>query len=363
MIHPWRDAFKVTGMIFDNEQNETQGLNTIFVPSINSATIHGMRYYNNSANKFLDSYVNGNLDRVQTNPVLRDASDQIQVNFGRDFGDRFGRGMIAEQILYTTRIYNVHSLLIRNYLSSKFQASCDGLDRYSQDDLYYHEVAGIGQLGEYDKHLDAQGPGVVRMNNPSSMDDGDFLLWGHSNGSFEWAWGDPVFLTGRLARVWGYEETGDCGTVTVSIEDAPYMNVIEGIGLIWDEVPTFESSDVPNFVPLTLENGIWTAEVDFTGKGVFTVGISPVLSVNEVENEFKLFPNPASDEVNLDLSKVNNAEALEVLNALGQVVISERISSSFVTLDLSELTTGNYFVRLLIGKEVIHTEQLEILKN
>jgi hypothetical protein len=172
-----------------------------------------------------------------------------------------------------------------------------------------------------------------------------------------------VFLTGRLSRVWGYEETGDCGTVTVRIEDAPYMNLVENIGIVWDEVPTFESSEAPNFVPLTLQGDAWTADIDFTGKGVFTIGVSPVLSISETENSFKLFPNPASDKVSLDVSKLENVESIEVLNALGQVVISHRVSTSLVTLDISELKSGNYFVRLLSKENVLRTEKLEVLKN
>ena len=363
IIHPWKDAFKVTGMIYDNQENETQGLNTIFVPSINSATIHGMSYYNNSANKFLDSYVNGNLDRVQTNDVERDASDLIQVNFGRDFGDRYGRGLMAEQILYTERLYNVHTLLVRNYLASKYASNCDGLDRYTQDNLYYHEVAGIGQLSEFDKHLDAQGPGIVRMNAATDMDNNEFLLWGHSNGLLQWAWGDPVFNSGRLARVWGYEETGDVGTVTVRIEDSAVMNVVEGIGLIWDEVPTFESSTAPNFEPLELIDGMWTAQIDFTGKGVFTVGIAPVLGIEEVNAEFKLFPNPASSEVTLDFTKLDQVTGIEILNALGQVVLLEAVSSQVTTLDISSLPSGNYFVRVKRLEVILHTEKLEVIQD
>ena len=40
IVHPWKDGFNTTGIIYDNMDNETLGLNTIFVPGINTATIH-----------------------------------------------------------------------------------------------------------------------------------------------------------------------------------------------------------------------------------------------------------------------------------------------------------------------------------
>jgi hypothetical protein len=352
---------EVTGVIYNNLAGLTFGRNTVLVPSIDSAAIYGMRYYNNSVYSVLDSYSNGRSDRIQTSGIVRDEVDTIQVNFGHDFGDRFGRGMMAEQILFTTRLYNVHTLLVQNYLSSKYGVSCDSIDRYTQDDLYYHEVAGIGQFSEYDKHLDAQGPGIVRMNNALHMDDSEFLLWGHNNGDLEWFWGDPIFSSGRLARIWGYEKTGDCGFVTVSIEDAPYMNEIENIGIIWDEVPNLESSNAPKFTPLILNDNVWVAEINFSGKGIFTIGGEPIQ--NQVDTPFRLFPNPASDEVTIHIDELTNAERLEILNALGQVVISRNLNEPLITLDVSGLNSGNYFARILEGQKVIHTEKLEVINN
>ena len=364
IIHPWKDAFHVTGIIYDNEENEVNGLNTIFVPGINTATIHGMRYHNNSANRFLDSYVNGNIDRRITNQVERDAEDVVEVNFGRDFGDRWGAGLMAEQILYSERLYDTHTLLVRNYLSSKYDAPADGLDRYSQDELYNEDVAGIGQTTEYDKHLDAKGRGIIRMSQASDMDNGEFLLWGTSNGPLEWAWGDDVFLTGRVARTWGYHETGDVGTVLVQIYDETgFLDIDVNPGIIHLENETFEQGLTPFFVPLTNDgNGVWSAEVDFSGVGVFGIGVEPIVSVNEPQaNDLTIFPNPASTEVRVS-SPNHSLESFSVYDRAGRIVKSGSFEGETI-LDTSELANGVYVLRLTSVSGEFLTQKLEILKD
>jgi len=363
IVHPWKDAFHTTGIIYDNENNETNGLNTIFVPGINTATIHGMEYYNNGANKFLDSYVNGNVDRRQTNEVVRDADDLVQVNFGRDFGDRYGAGMMSEQVLYTERLYPTHTLLVRNYLSSKYGAPCDGLDRYFQDELYGEHVTGIGMLADHDKHLDAQGRGIVRMNGATDMDAGEFLLWGTNQAAMEWGWGSDVFLTGRVSRTWGYQETGDLGEVTVQIYDEDgALDVDFEIGLIVLENPTFVQGMTPEYYPLSNVDGVWTTTVDFSGTGVFTIGYQPIVKVDELEAELVVYPNPASDVLFIDLSAVPAKEAV-LLDAMGREVKVISTLTNPAEVSVSDLAIGNYILQVTTTSGEVLVEKVSIGKE
>ncbi|MFK7757421.1 MAG: T9SS type A sorting domain-containing protein [Flavobacteriales bacterium] len=367
LIHPWKDAFHTTGIIYDNANNETIGLNTVFVPGINTATIHGMQFYNNSVNKYLDSYVNGNVDKIQANNVVRDAEDEVQVNFGRDFGDRYGAGLIAEQILYTERLYDTHTILVRNYLSSKYSAPCDALDRYFQDELYNLDVAGIGQMSEFDKHLDAQGRGIVRMSEPADMDNGEFLLWGTNNASMEWGWGSDVFLTGRVSRTWGYEETGDVGEVLVRIYDEG-GNLDEGldgqIGIIYLENEIFDFGMTPEFTLLTeVEDGVWSANVNFSGRGVFTIGVQPIVNVEEQPKaEFLMYPNPASNIVTVNLNDDTFLQ-FELIDQQGRIVKKVNVMDSTIDFDVAGLSSGVYTVRGIRKDGSSVTQLLDVMKN
>jgi hypothetical protein len=69
------------------------------------------------------------------------------------------------------------------------------------------------------------------------------------------------------------------------------------------------------------------------------------VGVHEIGFEtFSMIPNPAQNEIsiksNLDFQKV------EIINFLGQTVISQSVGQNFVKLDISNLTGGVYFVRV-----------------
>lgn len=77
----------------------------------------------------------------------------------------------------------------------------------------------------------------------------------------------------------------------------------------------------------------------------FTVLASP-LGVEEQEAfQLSVYPNPVTDV--LTLSDTQDAVRVEVVNALGQVVLSESITAAQHRIDLSVLTGGSYLVRTM----------------
>jgi len=85
---------------------------------------------------------------------------------------------------------------------------------------YENEVAGIGRDDASNFHQDAQGTAIVRINTPSSLNDGDYLFFGHDNASFTLSntVDVPVGIDNRLERVWRVDETGNIGTVTIDVD-------------------------------------------------------------------------------------------------------------------------------------------------
>lgn len=75
---------------------------------------------------------------------------------------------------------------------------------------------------------------------------------------------------------------------------------------------------------------------------------SPVgISENVIEN-FTIYPNPAQDAVSINF---DNANRLEALNLLGQIVYSENIEGMTSTImNTTSLVNGVYFVKLYTGK-------------
>lgn len=68
--------------------------------------------------------------------------------------------------------------------------------------------------------------------------------------------------------------------------------------------------------------------------------------INEytLDNAFVIYPNPASNKVNIQLNKFN-AATVEITNQLGQIVKSLQLESNNETIDISDLNSGIYFVK------------------
>ena len=86
------------------------------------------------------------------------------------------------------------------------------------------------------------------------------------------------------------------------------------------------------------------------------VDLSIVTSVNDAKGDakwFDLYPNPASDNINININIPFNQASVEVINTLGAVVLSFNAEMSTKSIDISNLESGIYTAKLKIdGKEV-----------
>ena len=69
------------------------------------------------------------------------------------------------------------------------------------------------------------------------------------------------------------------------------------------------------------------------------------VGINEITKLFSIAPNPATN--NVIITAGNSFHTVEVLNFLGQIVISQPVDNTTTTLDVSNLTNGVYFVRII----------------
>ena len=131
-------------------------------------------------------------------------------------------GDIAECIFYSININNAQRIILDNYLSTKYAISLSGNDKFAHDGTHGNELAGIGREDASNEHLDAQGESIVRIS-ATSLDDGDYLMWGHDNGNLiSTTSGIPTTgfpITGAmLERKWRVTETGETGNLTISFD-------------------------------------------------------------------------------------------------------------------------------------------------
>ena len=69
------------------------------------------------------------------------------------------------------------------------------------------------------------------------------------------------------------------------------------------------------------------------------------------ESEIKLYPNPATDYINIDLPSVSGN--ISIVNITGKTILIKDIRSSVERIDLSDLNSGIYLVRIQDGPAVL----------
>ncbi len=169
-----------------------------------------------------------NTGAITQGGCLAVAGEQESVDGGYDDGQTF-TGDFAELMLFNFVLNSAQNRIVTNYLSSKYDiTTSNDIFAYDKDaathPYYYHDLAGIGRVNSSNLHDDAKGEGEVRMYNPSSLGDGDYLLWAHDNVAIdggtmliEWT-SQPADIQDWMKRIWRVDATGDVGTVDVEID-------------------------------------------------------------------------------------------------------------------------------------------------
>ncbi|RED94425.1 T9SS type A sorting domain-containing protein [Marinoscillum furvescens] len=147
----------------------------------------------------------------------------------------FFNGKIAELISFSQPLSDTEHRNIETYLAVKYGISLDitsegytldGVSIYNNTS-YGQDIAGIGANNEQGlaqaSSMSLNSSAIISVSNPSSLSNGDYLIWGHDGGSVgAVTTGLPSTVTERLSRVWSIEETGDVGTVSVSADLSGY---------------------------------------------------------------------------------------------------------------------------------------------
>ena len=80
------------------------------------------------------------------------------------------------------------------------------------------------------------------------------------------------------------------------------------------------------------------------------MNFDPTVSINEVENTFGLnvYPNPASDVINVSVNKAVDA-TISIIDVTGKVVKTSALNGMTTALNTSDLTSGIYHVKITDG--------------
>ncbi len=358
LLHPWKNEEQFHAEVLDNNEGYS-GTNTIYIGDASAPHIYGLLYEQDDIYQTMQTLFD---DHIQYLPGVnigeRIENAPIQINIGRDFGDRYGEGMIGEEILYGERLMPVANRIVTNYLASRYGIDLGPLS------LYHHpnqplEVIGIGMEGPHDRHLEARGLSQIQLSNAQALSNGDYLLIGQDEEGFNMTNQAYPFLTERIEKTFGFSETGDCGQVTIQIS-ATLFDTTEGLGIIYTTDDEFGISSDIVFVPFMTIGNMLSATLDLPSEGVFTIGLSPELTTDQLSSaKISLYPNPADQVIHLALSDCDPAYAhWYLMDASGRQVEQGQLVRGVNVLDVSNLPAGVYHVRAVLEGGVVHQAKI-----
>jgi len=182
---------------------------------------------------------------------------------------------------------------------------------------------------------------------PNSMENGEDFWLRYYNGS-SWT------TVETWARGTDFNN-GSFYTSTVTINAADY-NFASNSGFRFQCDASANGDQIYiDAVVITASSGVNRNDSDSTP--VF-VAAGPVESIEthalseDAENNFKLYPNPVKDVLNVK-TKGANIDSIEIFSMFGMRIEKTPTLGSSNTIDVSDLAVGTYFIRFTSGEDVV----------
>lgn len=168
-----------------------------------------------------ETFADGERKGTSTTTIGRSFA-QYRINQNRA-GAGLQNSKIAEVIVYDRALSDCEMEQVDLYLGQKYGRDFLGTgDRYDWPAPYTNDVNSIAAIpsacgGTID--IDTAVSDIATLSNPSSLDAGDYLIFGNDNGGYALSSNVPSGYDSRVTQRWRVDANdGDVGTVTVSFD-------------------------------------------------------------------------------------------------------------------------------------------------
>ena len=142
------------------------------------------------------------------------------------------------------------------------------------------------------------------------------------------------------------------------------INIKNGQNFTYQNLTSFNMnfSDCPNLENICVNDSNLVSfqnKVDgygYTNCNVSSTCVLSTKSFNEFSTYFDLFPNPTYDVLNISIKENITISSINIYNTLGQLVLVIPNAKNTKTIDVSSLTTGNYFIKINSDKGTSNTK-------
>lgn len=105
-------------------------------------------------------------------------------------------------------------------------------------------------------------------------------------------------------------------------------------------------------------NGICQQSITVTQSVISCVGIEENSSVPV--SELKVYPNPGNGLFNIYVSALSENSSVQVINGLGQLILTQRLRENTAVLNLTSLPKGIYFIKFREGENTVKAQRVII---
>lgn len=156
------------------------------------------------------------------------------------------------------------------------------------------------------------------------------------------------------------------GSVTFTVKPAPFFPDLDVLLTITDAAGTVletanSTSTLSATITKTLAAGTFYLQIDGTGSGTAANGYTDYCSVGEYTIEGKvvstatgitetnksiavIYPNPAKDQITINLNNAGVMNTIQVVNMLGQSLYTTETDEQTLNINLSDYKKGIYFI-------------------
>jgi len=257
-------------------------------------------------------------------------------------------GDISEIIVYNTTINSAQRIIINNYLSAKYGLALSSNDLYNEDNggngNFDFEVAGIGRIDASNIHNDSQGSGIVRILNPSGLDNDEFLIWGHNNGVQQVTERAdvPATMEARFDRVWRVSEV-NTSSVAIDVGNIDIRFNLAGLGSV-------TASDLRLLID-TNNDGVFMDETPISGATSIGGSVYQFSGVSAIANNLRF-----------TLGTINTSTTPLPIELLNFNV--KKIENNYVKLEWQTASeTNNDYFTIERSKNGINWESIKTIKG
>jgi len=360
LLHPWKNDYYYHSEVLDLESNYSSSP-IFYIGEATSPHIYGLIYEQDDLHQLFYTIFDDHLYPFPgVNIGARDNTTPIDIRFGWDYDDRFGKGRMGENILYKRRLFLSHHTIVNNYLAVKYGMDLGLQARYFHPN-YAEEVIGVGQENSGDKHEVAQGMGVLEVRAVGTMADGNYLLVGNDVNGMNVSNAVYPFISNRIERTYAFNRTGSVFNSTLRIQASDLVGLNE-VNVIISESEGFNTSTALQVYPMTLVGDAYEVTLQFPATGVFTIGETP--AINVIENsldQVSIFPVPTGDKLNINLGhEVLNETKYIVYSAEGKQVLAGRIQFAKQQLNLEGLASGVYVLQIQDSGSIVKKDFIKL---